>query len=143
VRVRGNAWQVYEKYQSLARDAQGAGDRVLAESLLQHAEHYYRVIEAIEEATLNERPRPSSAPQNMSDQPDVPPDYFAPAGQIPNAPQPEQPQKKTWPESRARRDNPMNPPSQDEATKKPADPFFMEEDKQDEDNGPQKLIVGN
>jgi len=33
VRVRGNAWQVCEKYQSLARDATSSGDRVAAEKL--------------------------------------------------------------------------------------------------------------
>lgn len=51
VRIRGNAYQVYDKYQALARDAQGAGDRVKAENYLQHAEHYYRIILAIQEAT--------------------------------------------------------------------------------------------
>jgi hypothetical protein len=56
VRVRGNAWQVHEKYQALARDAQMAGDRVAAENLLQHAEHYYRIIEAINDATAAEQP---------------------------------------------------------------------------------------
>jgi hypothetical protein len=44
VRVRGNATQVYEKYLALARDATSAGDRVIAESYFQHAEHYYRII---------------------------------------------------------------------------------------------------
>jgi len=44
VRVRGNATQVYEKYLALARDASSAGDRVIAESYYQHAEHYYRII---------------------------------------------------------------------------------------------------
>jgi hypothetical protein len=42
-RVRGNPHQVHEKYLSLARDAQ-ADDPVLAENLLQHADHYYRLI---------------------------------------------------------------------------------------------------
>lgn len=51
VRIRGNAWQVYDKYLTLARDAQASGDRVKAESLLQHAEHYYRIVLAIQEAT--------------------------------------------------------------------------------------------
>lgn len=46
VRVRGTASQVYEKYQSLARDAVASGDRVMAENLQQHAEHYYRIIAA-------------------------------------------------------------------------------------------------
>lgn len=46
VKVRGNAQQVVEKYLSLARDAYSAGDRVSAESYYQHAEHYYRVLNA-------------------------------------------------------------------------------------------------
>lgn len=44
VKVRGTAQHVYEKYQALARDAQTAGDRVLAENFLQHADHYFRVL---------------------------------------------------------------------------------------------------
>ncbi|MFT4076789.1 MAG: DUF4167 domain-containing protein [Asticcacaulis sp.] len=43
-KVRGNAQTIYEKYQQLARDANSAGDRVLAENHLQHAEHYFRMI---------------------------------------------------------------------------------------------------
>lgn len=50
VRVRGSAWQVYEKYQTLARDSISAGDHVAAENYQQHAEHYYRIIEAINES---------------------------------------------------------------------------------------------
>ncbi len=46
VKVRGNASQVHEKYQSLARDAVASGDRVAAENYLQHAEHYYRLLHA-------------------------------------------------------------------------------------------------
>ena len=48
VKVRGNAQTVYEKYQQLARDATSAGDRVLAENFLQHAEHYFRLIRAMQ-----------------------------------------------------------------------------------------------
>lgn len=46
VRIRGNAHQVYEKYLSLARDATASGDRVLAESCFQHAEHYFRILKS-------------------------------------------------------------------------------------------------
>ena len=46
VKVRGNAQTIAEKYQQLARDAQSAGDVVLEQSYLQHAEHYLRMIEA-------------------------------------------------------------------------------------------------
>ncbi len=45
-RVRGNAHQVYEKYIGLARDAVSFGDRVAAETYFQHAEHYYRIVNA-------------------------------------------------------------------------------------------------
>jgi hypothetical protein len=44
VRIRGTAFQVSEKYVALAKDAQGAGDMVLYQSYLQHAEHYQRMI---------------------------------------------------------------------------------------------------
>jgi hypothetical protein len=48
VKVRGAAQHVYEKYQQLARDATTSGDRVLAENYLQHAEHYFRMIRAMQ-----------------------------------------------------------------------------------------------
>ncbi len=48
VKVRGAAQSVYEKYQQMARDAQTAGDRVLAENYLQHAEHYFRVMRVMQ-----------------------------------------------------------------------------------------------
>jgi hypothetical protein len=48
VKVRGAAQHVYEKYQQLARDATTAGDRVLAENYLQHAEHYFRTMRAMQ-----------------------------------------------------------------------------------------------
>jgi len=43
-RQRGNAAQLLEKYKSMARDAQLAGDRVQSEYYLQFAEHYFRVL---------------------------------------------------------------------------------------------------
>jgi len=48
VRVRGTAAQVYEKYQALARDAMLTGDRVNAENLQQHAEHYFRIMQTLQ-----------------------------------------------------------------------------------------------
>ena len=70
-RIRGNASQVYEKYQALARDAQTSGDRIVAENFLQHAEHYYRIMSAAaesEQARFAERrqPRVEQAPPNGS-----------------------------------------------------------------------------
>jgi hypothetical protein len=46
VKVRGSAAQVLERYLAMARDASAAGDRIAAENYLQHAEHYYRVLNA-------------------------------------------------------------------------------------------------
>jgi hypothetical protein len=46
VKIRGTAQHIYEKYLQLARDANSTGDRVVAESYLQHAEHYFRQIVA-------------------------------------------------------------------------------------------------
>jgi len=43
-RQRGNAAQLLEKYKSMARDAQLAGDRVQSEYFLQFADHYFRVL---------------------------------------------------------------------------------------------------
>jgi hypothetical protein len=44
IKVRGSSKQIYEKYLSLARDAQSSGDNVLLESYFQHAEHYARLL---------------------------------------------------------------------------------------------------
>jgi hypothetical protein len=43
-RQRGNAAQLLEKYKSMARDSQLAGDRVQSEYYLQFADHYFRVL---------------------------------------------------------------------------------------------------
>ncbi|WP_169546342.1 DUF4167 domain-containing protein [Sneathiella aquimaris] len=43
-KIRGSASQVYEKYVTLARDTQTAGDPVAAENYFQHAEHYFRIM---------------------------------------------------------------------------------------------------
>ena len=50
VKIRGTAQHVAEKYLQLARDAQSSGDPVMAESYLQHAEHYFRIIAAAHQA---------------------------------------------------------------------------------------------
>src|ERR1700737_2530304 len=50
IKIRGTAQHVAEKYLQLARDAQSSGDPVMAESYLQHAEHYFRIIAAAQQA---------------------------------------------------------------------------------------------
>jgi hypothetical protein len=46
VKIRGNAYQVFERYIALAREAVSSGDRVAAENFYQHAEHYFRLMNA-------------------------------------------------------------------------------------------------
>jgi Domain of unknown function (DUF4167) len=60
VRIRGNAYQVLEKYLAMARDATAAGDRIAAENFYQHAEHYFRIVNANgEQQGANGRFRPN------------------------------------------------------------------------------------
>ncbi len=50
IRVRGTAQQLFEKYLQLGRDATSGGDRVMAEGYLQYAEHYFRVLNLMNQA---------------------------------------------------------------------------------------------
>lgn len=54
VRIRGTAHQVCEKYLALAKDSSSAGDIVMAQSYLQHAEHYQRIINSWEEGNSDQ-----------------------------------------------------------------------------------------
>jgi len=56
-RQRGNAAQLLEKYKSLARDAQLAGDRVQTEYYLQYADHYFRILSENRARFEDQRPR--------------------------------------------------------------------------------------
>ena len=49
VKVRGTAQQVLDKYLALARDASSSGDRIIAESYFQFAEHYFRLLNTEEQ----------------------------------------------------------------------------------------------
>lgn len=49
LKVRGTAAHIAEKYVQLARDAQSSGDPVAAENYYQHAEHYFRLIAAVQD----------------------------------------------------------------------------------------------
>lgn len=68
VRIRGTAYQIQEKYMALAKDAASLGDQVLAESYLQHAEHYQRIINSWAEqmaAVQAEQPQQQGQPQHQ------------------------------------------------------------------------------
>lgn len=74
VKVRGSPSQIVEKYLALARDATATGDRVAAESYLQHAEHYHRVVNS---NGSGQRPQPQLRPPPGADAKptdDAPPD---------------------------------------------------------------------
>ncbi len=89
VKIRGTPSHIYEKYQTLARDANSCGDRIMAENYLQHAEHYLRLINALQapsgreaqpgaangrsyEATDEEAAAVAPAPQPAQEQPAQP-----------------------------------------------------------------------
>lgn len=63
VKIRGSASHIAEKYASLARDAQSSGDPVSAENYWQHAEHYYRIIQAAEAQSKTQNPGTNNGAQ--------------------------------------------------------------------------------
>jgi hypothetical protein len=63
VRLRGTAQQLYEKYSQLGRDSNSAGDRVTAESYFQHAEHYFRILSAMNQAAQQSQQAQPMVPQ--------------------------------------------------------------------------------
>ncbi|WP_400769288.1 DUF4167 domain-containing protein [Methylosinus sporium] len=67
VKIRGTAQHVAEKYLQLARDAQSSGDTIMAESLLQHAEHYFRLIAAAQAAQQQAQGGYGGRPYETSD----------------------------------------------------------------------------
>jgi hypothetical protein len=68
LRIRGTAQQLFEKYLQLGRDATSGGDRVMAESYFQHAEHYFRILNAMAQATTGQAPggQPRPRPQESN-----------------------------------------------------------------------------
>jgi hypothetical protein len=84
VKVRGNAAHIAEKYLQLARDAQSSGDSVMAENYLQHAEHYFRIISAAQQAQQAQF-RGEAAEEDDYD------DDFAPINDRFASPEPRQP----------------------------------------------------
>lgn len=69
VKIRGTASHVAEKYMSLARDALASGDIVTAESYLQHAEHYNRIIMAAQTPATSQPGAPQGDAPNGGSRP--------------------------------------------------------------------------
>jgi hypothetical protein len=87
VKVRGNAAHVAEKYLQLARDAQSSGDSVMAENYLQHAEHYFRIISAAQQAQQAQFRGEAATEEDDFD------DDFTPMNDRFASPEPRQPQQ--------------------------------------------------
>ncbi len=69
VRLRGTSQQLFEKYLQLGRDATSAGDRVMAESYFQHAEHYFRILNAMQQQAQGQgQPQPQGQPNGNGGQ---------------------------------------------------------------------------
>jgi hypothetical protein len=60
-KIRGSSHQISERYVALARGASTSDDRVAAENLYQHAEHYFPVMNA---ASAPRHP-PNRAPADL------------------------------------------------------------------------------
>lgn len=63
LRIRGTAQQLFEKYLQLGRDATSSGDRVMAEGYFQHAEHYFRILNAMNQAAQQGQQQNGQAPR--------------------------------------------------------------------------------
>src|SRR5215813_2338167 len=60
VKSRGSAHQIFKRYVALAREASTSGDRVAAENLYHHAEHYFRVKNAASEGHQHHATHPTA-----------------------------------------------------------------------------------
>src|SRR5437867_8386623 len=65
VKIRGSPRQIVERYVALAREALTSGDRVAAENLYQHAEHYFRVMNAAANEGHQHRATRPTAPADL------------------------------------------------------------------------------
>jgi Domain of unknown function (DUF4167) len=91
VKIRGNAYQVFERYIALAREAASSGDRIAAENLYQHAEHYFRIMNADGNGQGNQMaPRPTTPADTEMTQPEPEPETQPPRGPQPEPESPPQ-----------------------------------------------------
>jgi hypothetical protein len=71
IKIRGTAYQIFERYIALAREATANGDRIAAENFNQHAEHYFRINNARHDGDRQRAPprptTPADVEMNSSD----------------------------------------------------------------------------
>jgi hypothetical protein len=60
LKIRGSAYQIFERYVALAREAATSGDRVAAENFYQHAEHYFRISKENRDGNQQGPPPPTT-----------------------------------------------------------------------------------
>ena len=65
IKIKGSATQIVEKYLSLSRESQSSGDPIAAESYLQYAEHYQRIVDA-NELKIQRSQNPNTEDQSIS-----------------------------------------------------------------------------
>ncbi len=65
VKLRGSAYQIFERYVALAREAATGDDRIAAENFYQHAEHYFRISNARREGSQQGTPPPPTTPADV------------------------------------------------------------------------------
>jgi hypothetical protein len=63
IKIRGSAYQIFERYVALAREATASRDRV--ENFYQHAEHYFRVNNARREGNQQGMPSRPTTPADV------------------------------------------------------------------------------
>lgn len=87
-KIRGTALSIAEKYIQASRDATAAGDRIKAENLLQHAEHYNRIVAAAQAQLQPPQQREHETRNEEEDEETVP--AFVPPRSVadPDSPQP-------------------------------------------------------
>ena len=113
-RQRGNAAQLLEKYKSMARDAQLAGDRVQTEYYLQFADHYFRVLSENRARFEDQRRRDDDLDDDEGD------DELVDAGE--EAVIDERPQRQERSERFSRRDRPRRDDREERQVREPSEP---------------------
>jgi Domain of unknown function (DUF4167) len=108
-KVRGTPQQIIDKYLSLARDAQTADNRVIAENFYQHAEHYSRLLAESVNARQEQR-RDNPQPDH-----DRQPDTDGERSAAPNAPASQPVRADDQPRERPGR-NDQRPPRESEVS---------------------------
>ncbi len=76
-----NAEKLFEKYNSLAKEALSSGDKTLSENYFQHADHFMRIIEDKNRNQNQRKPDPIQKPavdgKNLSQKNDINLDHVA------------------------------------------------------------------